>query len=392
MNTLLVSSAIALFLVFFAVPESSAFSCTSSSDCQLNGACDTTTGACVCDRAWKGSTCGDLAIDSGSTAYGNGVTPNTSCWGGGPPVYDAATQQYHLFATEIAGHCGMSTWQRMSQAVHAVSDNVNGPYKRIGTAIQTQTHNVLYTYSPTDKKHLIYHIFGGNNPESCNPYLTCTNGSTPGANGIQPPKNTSWPPPTCPLAGGPHVHYSDSLSGPWMSAGAIKMAPNMPAYVGSSNPAPLIFPNGTVLMMGRSKDATRVNGTVHVNHNIFLFRAPSWNGTYEWVPSNGVNGSVNVGNGKVLTEDPVLWQGRRGFHVLLHSAPYLSHGWSLDGLNWDWSDDISGPPIVHRGADHERPRVTLDANGDIAALFVSTLVPTFPGDDASRLQVFVPSN
>lgn len=84
-------------------------------------------------------------------------------------------------------------------------------------------------------------------------------------------------------------------------------------------------------MMGRSPDATRINGTVHVNHNIFLYRAPSWNATYEWVPSNGVNGSVNVGNGKVLTEDPVLWQGRRGFHVLLHSAPYLSHGWSVDG-------------------------------------------------------------
>lgn len=29
------------------------FKCTSSLDCQLNGACETSSGTCVCDRAWK---------------------------------------------------------------------------------------------------------------------------------------------------------------------------------------------------------------------------------------------------------------------------------------------------------------------------------------------------
>lgn len=98
-------------------------------------------------------------------------------------MFDPETKKYHLFATELAGHCGMSTWARMSQAVHAVSDNMEGPFDRVDVAIPTQSHNIFYAYSPTDKKHLIYHIFGGDNPESCNPYLKCTNGSTPGANG-----------------------------------------------------------------------------------------------------------------------------------------------------------------------------------------------------------------
>ena len=40
------------------------------------------------------------------------------------------------------------------------------------------------------------------------------------------------------------------------------------------------------------------------NHNVVLFRAESWNATYVWVPSNGVNGTVGIGNGQVSTEAP----------------------------------------------------------------------------------------
>ena len=35
----------------------------------------------------------------------------------------------------------------------------------------------------------------------------------------------------------------------------------MPPAAGNSNPAPYIFPNGTVLMLGRGKDAIHPNGT-----------------------------------------------------------------------------------------------------------------------------------
>ena len=46
------------------------------------------------------------------------------------------------------------------------------------------------------------------------------------------------------------------------------------------------------------------------NNPRWLYRASSWNATYEWVPGHGVNGSVNIGNGTSadLTEDPVLWK------------------------------------------------------------------------------------
>ena len=181
--------------------------CESDLDCQLNGACQVANDAasfphddavhaagetprkktCVCDKGWKGPDCGLLNIATTPTiAYGYGTTPKTSSWGGGPPAYDNATGMYHLFMSEIAGNCGMTTWAHMSRGAHAVSKTAEGPYTRVETIIETEAHNIFYAYSPSDQMHLLYHIFQGNNPESCNPYFPCTNGSTPGATGQCP--------------------------------------------------------------------------------------------------------------------------------------------------------------------------------------------------------------
>lgn len=190
------------------------------------------------------------------------------------------------------------------------------------------------------------------------------------------------------------MHYSKSLSGPWQNGGRLQInSAGMPPAAGRSNPAPYIFPNGTVLMLARGKDAVILpNGTRVIQHNVFLYRAPSWNSTYEWVPGNGVNGSALPTNGKVMTEDPVLYRGRRGFHVLLHSHPDLTHGWSEEGLQWHWSPEIIGPPRATTKGDNERPRVMLDADGDLAILFVGQQVED--GDtagtysDAARTSAF----
>ena len=137
-------------------------------------------------------------------------------------------------------------------------------------------------------------------------------------------------------------------------------------------------------MLGRSKD--NVGGKPQ--HNIWLYRAASWNSTYEWVNSTGVNGAINVGNGKLPTEDPTLWKGRRGFHAIFHSHPDLTHAWSADGLAWNWSPQIIGPS-TQEGGDNERPRVVVDSEGDLAVLFAGQLV--VPGQDGSRTSAFVPN-
>ena len=82
--------------------------------------------------------------------------------------------------TEIASHCGMSTWSRHSTTVRATADRVEGPYTHAATVVGSESHNAFYAYSPTDKVHLVYGIFQGTWPESCNPPPHCTDGTTPG--------------------------------------------------------------------------------------------------------------------------------------------------------------------------------------------------------------------
>jgi hypothetical protein len=280
------------FLPFLFVAASA--NCNSSMDCQLNGEC--VNRACLCDSAWAGEYCDQLDIDNGSVVYGYGITPNTSSWGGGPPVYDPISKQYHLFVTELAGNCGMGTWSRMSTAAHAVANSLEGPYERVGLAVPAQCHNVYYAYSPPDKKHLIYHIGTGGNPQSCNPEFKCTNGTTPGCHGLSPPPTPSWPKPTCWCTQSPFVHSSSSLSGPWEPEGPIKIGGPRPPTVcsllyvpifidackhimllqtagtagGDSNPAPLIFPNGTVLLMGRGPDAKRFPNNTGASATLYI--------------------------------------------------------------------------------------------------------------------------
>ena len=137
-------------------------------DCQLNGAAPPGSAHCVCDRGWKGAACGQLDVAAEpAVAYGAGspLAENHSSWGGGPPVFDG--KQWHLFVSEIAAHCGMQCWSRLSQATHAVSASPTGPFRRRGVVIPTQTHNTYYAYSKPDRVHLLYHIFSGTSPRSC---------------------------------------------------------------------------------------------------------------------------------------------------------------------------------------------------------------------------------
>ena len=308
-----------MLLVLVADLSSSTLACKTEVDCQLNGACEQS--KCVCDKGWKGEQCGALNLEPAARiAYGydqaTEVTERFSSWGGGPPVKSTEDGKYHLFVSELAAHCGMSTWDRMSTSVHAIADTIDGPYSKVATVVGTESHNTIYVYSPSDKMHLIYTIFSGIAPESCNPYIKCTNGTTPNSTEGSLRPHTPWPPMTGNCTAGPRgvIHYSKSLNGPWRSAGGLTVAasPKPPPVAGISNPTPYIFPNGTVIMLGRGPDEDR---KTHVrNHNIFLYRAPTWNSTYTWVPSDGVKGAINVGAGNdgPPTEDPHLYRGRRG--------------------------------------------------------------------------------
>lgn len=260
-------------------------SCATDLDCQLNGRC--TGGACLCDAAWNGTNCELLRLEPGRLAYAPAAS---TAWGGGPPVRDDASGRWVIFVTEIADHCGLSEWQHMSTVVRAVGDSPAGPFVRDTLVIPTQAHNPYYAFDPASGTHLIFHIGGGDNPESKdNPFWhNCSNGTTPAALAAAPEGGRRVR-----RAGGasgqavfsqqPYVHASTSLAGPFQRVNYSVPPGSESVGWGSDNPAPYIFPNGTVLMLTRKYNGTRAKEHIKPHDTIWLVRAPSFRGPFELV-------------------------------------------------------------------------------------------------------------
>eukprot|EP00039_Didymoeca_costata_P016025 m.279947 g.279947 ORF g.279947 m.279947 type:complete len:381 (-) comp16323_c11_seq86:228-1370(-) len=333
-------------------------SCTTDDDCQLNGICSANT--CKCDDAWHGDQCELLTLQPGEYSY---APADATSWGGGPPVYDTERKKWVFYVTEIANHCGLSEWQHMSTVVEALGDAPAGPFTRNRLVVPTQAHNPYYVYDNSSGTHLIFHIGGGDNPPSkTNPFKTnCSGGTTPG-----PAQYTDAPL----YSAQPYVHYSSSLSGNYTRLNITLPADAKPLSWGSDNPAPFIFPNGTVLMLTRKYNSTRAKHGPQPHDTIWLVRAPSFKGPYEFVFDHPVfvNESFNE-------EDPCIYQDQRGhFHALFHFTH--GHAWSRDGINWSWGGGKAAWTSTVKESDgslrtlkdSERPRVWVDPTTKLPSL------------------------
>jgi hypothetical protein len=63
--------------------------------------------------------------------------PGVTTWGGSI-VYvpgKSNSSNFHMYAAEMLGSCGLTSWQSNSQVVHAVSSSPLGPWKREGVTL-----------------------------------------------------------------------------------------------------------------------------------------------------------------------------------------------------------------------------------------------------------------
>lgn len=294
--------------------------CATDLECQLNGVC--LSGSCKCDAGWQGDQCESLVLSGpGSIVYG-GPESNVTSWGGGPPVQDPMTGKWVFFVTEIAEHCGLSEWQHQSTVVMAVGDRPQGPFARNKLVIPTQAHNPYYAFDPSSQTHLIYHIGGGDNPESPhNVFKHCKNGTTPNST-VQASRSTTE---LQAEYSTPYIHASKNLSGPFERVNISLPAGHVPIRWGTDNPAPYIFKNGTVLMLTRKYNGTAARLKIVPHDTIWLVRAPSFKGPYELVFDHPA-----FNHEQFNEEDPCIWRDARGhFHALFHfthvSSLFQSH-------------------------------------------------------------------
>ena len=225
--------------------------------CSLNGRCSSG-GACQCAPGWAGSDCRSLALlplaEPAQQAY---CHYNDSTWGGS--VIRGYDGVYHLFFSEMSNNCSLHDYGRVSRVAHATASRPQGPFVRRGVALPVFAHNPQIVFDPTDGTYLLYHI-GDTVAESCVP--DCRGGAddTGVGEGACPPKGH-----------GTSVASSASPWGPWTRVPYV-----LPEY---TNPSPLIYPNGTVLLAVRAgHDSAK---------GIHILRSIHWNATYTHVSHVG---------------------------------------------------------------------------------------------------------
>merc|ERR1719272_2498194 len=117
--------------------------------------------------------------------------------------------------------------------------------------------------------------------------------------------------PDCPAT--PHatsVAIADSFDGPWT---------RYPFILGDrpTNPAPFIFPNGTIYLGTRR--------TSNPEYPAWIGHASTLSGP--WTPVKARVLSTPQASVTVSEEDSFIWQNKRGFHMLTHRAIHSSDGW-----------------------------------------------------------------
>jgi hypothetical protein len=149
--------------------------CEDEMDCSLNGKC--AAGTCTCNRGWKGKRCEILKlapIDRKKIGFDPTKDgKNMSSWGGSVQQVEG---KWHMWAVELANHCGIGSYLLNSGVVHAISEGgVEGPYTQADTVYKPFCHEPVVVRAPTGEL-VMASVNGdyGTNFSACQ----CVDGST----------------------------------------------------------------------------------------------------------------------------------------------------------------------------------------------------------------------
>jgi hypothetical protein len=347
---------------------SSGTKCTTEMDCSLNGNCSKD--ACRCDPGWKGDACDVLDFRPATSkeevlqgAYQGGF----ASWGASVFFENG---KYHMFAAEMAEHCGLNSYTYNSVVVHATAHKPEGPFVRDKVVVPNQSHNPTVVRAPNGSW-VLYHIGCGQNIRKC--ITGCKNNTTPsGAKGkvgpLLPPDDDGY---QCHPGYGdpPNVLVAPTLDGPWRLHGLTVNTSKW--FKHFDNPAPYIFPNGSVLALSR-RYPTHGSGN---GSQIGIVTSADWFAGPYIYPARRIP-FLHVHS----VEDPFLWRNKRGsFHALFHNwagSTAGAHAYSPDGLTWTWSPTPTYTKTVELADGssftfkrRERPHLLLDAERNPTHLY-----------------------
>lgn len=318
------------------------------------------TGTCTCYPPWGGATCGELrflplAAPSGTNGY-PGLTQNETTWGGNAVFFDGL---YHLFVAEMVNNCSLTTYLTNSRCAHATSPTPEGPYSRVGVAVDVWCHNPQVAYVPGGgfggaDLWALWHIGNGTvdrSPKVCGGADT---NSAAAAAAVVAAGNAN-------ASGGAPLHVANSPFGPWTPVVDVPQPD-------CNNPTQWRHGNGTWFLV--------CNVTQ-------LYTGANVTGPWRHVTGIAMKGTPGI------FEDPFLFIDVRGhWHVLFHTytltcdtprcdpTSISGHSFSRDGLTWHSScvqpyfntANVTDGTVVTMST-RERPKLLFNAAGEPTHLF-----------------------
>ncbi|MFZ6010421.1 MAG: glycoside hydrolase family protein [Bacteroidota bacterium] len=300
-------------------------------------------------------------------------------WVWGSSVIYGDDGLYHMFVSRWPKHLPFHPgWMVASEVVHATSKTPEGPYQFSDVTLPARgaqywdgrsTHNPRITrYKDT--------------------YILFYMGSTHPFDEVKDPVVLTLESPYATVARSNKrigIATSKSPYGPWerRDAPALNTKPDTFYSFLTSNPAPLIHDDGSVLLIFKSrsyKDTFPFQGEMSIG----VAKAPHFNGPYTVVGNEPIFGKDHFGE----VEDPFLWRDKNGYHLIVkdqrggitghkHSG-VIAH--SDDGLNWRLDKNpLAYTKTIHWSNDATQIMGQLERafalieNGTITHLFFATM-------------------
>ena len=373
--------------------------CADEVDCSYGGVCNTSA-VCDCDAAWTGPRCDLLNLQRASPHNGLQVSGYHS-WGGHSVRDDAGL--YHGFFSFMCRHATLSEWTTKSSIYRATATAPDGPYSPVALVAQPWSHNAMISRAP-DGTYVLFQI--GDAQADPSLWQPCFNASeaTPDFALVS---DAPFPSPSTRDAGSSvYVRSAPTPEGPWTPLNdnaplEFDFSSSWASAVNGGNPAPLFFPNGSILLYFSANPCPPHWGnTVPGNNCIGVARGSSWKGPFFVAAAN----PLPVTHPE--SEDAhVFVDGRGHYHLLTNvnndharcaaGVACGGHAWSADGLTFSNLTIGAFGPVVRltngtfiHNAYVERPQVTLSTDGVTPLAFFVGMGRTSYYDSVSWVQLF----
>lgn len=252
-----------------------------------------------------------------------------------PSVIKGDDGRYHMFASrwpkKIVFHPG---WMTNSEVIRAVSDTPAGPYQFqevVLPARGAEYWDGRATHNPRIVKWRDLYV------------LFYTGMTHPFAD-VKPGEKFDVHDPRCVVSRSNKrigIATSKSIFGPWQrfDAPVLPTRPDTFYSFLTSNPAPVVAPDGSILLIFKSR---QYNGHVHSDMMIGIARADTVYGPYQILLDRPLFSTTHFGE----IEDPFVWHDGNRYHLIakdMHGAlcgEYHGgvHAISDDGLEWNLAD------------------------------------------------------